>query len=205
MFTQGIQIDWSAVRQKLQASQQALERTMSIDPERLEALFAERARKLMERHRGKVAGVATTTVLAFAEGSEKFAIDIAQIVEVLPLPPVTPLPGALPEVLGLVNLRGEFLTVVGIGRLLGIERERDAAAGSYLLVLRGDNRRLGLRVDAVDRIQPLRLDNLTPPPRGEDRPAAAETVPIKGVSPDEALIVIDGPAIVASFTDKGKS
>lgn len=190
-------------REKLQASQKALEGTMSLDPERLEALFQDRARKLMERHLDKNAdGDAATTVLVFAEGPEKYAIDLEHIADVSPLPSVTSLPGAAPEVLGLVNLRGEFLAVVGLDRLLGIGREKDAAAG-YLLVLRGDSARVGLRVDTVDRIQSLRLENLSPPPRGADQPTDAGAMHIKGVSPDKALIVIDGRAIVARFMDKG--
>lgn len=203
MTAHGNQIDWSVVRQKLQASQRALEQTMSFDPEQLDALFQKRARKLRERHLDKDVDIAATTVLVFAEGPEKYAIDLNQIAEVSPLPPFTPLPEAAPEVLGLVNLRGEFLTVVAIDRLLGIERKKEADDG-YLLVLRRDDTRLGLRVDAVDQIQSLRLDNMSPPPRAADR-ATDAAKHIKGVSADDTLIVIDGPTIIARFVDKGDS
>jgi|GEM_PF-1832808 len=205
MTTQASQIDWTAVRRKLQRNQQALERTMSMDPERIEAVFRERARKLMERHLDREPDVAANSVLVFAEGREKYAIDVTTVAEVLPFLSVTPLPEASPEVLGLVNLRGEFLMVVGLDRLLGVERENNTARGGYLLVLRGDNARLGLRVDAVERIQSLWLDELSPPPRGVDGATGDGAVCIKGVSADEALIVIDGRTIVSHFLNTGES
>lgn len=205
MTTQGTPIDWTAVRQKLQHGQRALERTLSLDPERFEELLQERARKLMERHLDRKPDVAAKTVLVFADGPGKYAIDVETVAEVLPFPSATPLPEASPAVLGLVNLRGEFLTVVDLGRLLGTEeRENDGPAG-YLLVLRRDDARLGLRVDAVDRIQPLRLDDLSPPPRRADLPTDNGAVRIKGVSAAEKLIVIDGGAIVSHFLHTGDS
>ncbi|MGH6662395.1 MAG: chemotaxis protein CheW [Rhodospirillales bacterium] len=204
MTTQATQIDWTAVRRKLQRNQQALARAMSMDPERVEALFRERAQKLMERHLDREPDVAAETVLVFAEGREKYAIDVTTVAEVLPFLSATPLPEASPEVLGLVNLRGEFLTVINLARLLGTQQENDGRGG-FLLVLRGDDARLGLRVDAVERIQSLRLDNLSPPPRGADRATGDGAVYIKGISTEETLIVIDGSAIVSDFLNTGDS
>ena len=204
MTTQATQIDWTAVRRKLQQNQQALARTISMDPERVEALFRERAQKLMERHLDREPDVAAETVLVFAEGREKYAIDVTTVAEVLPFLSATPLPEASPEVLGLVNLRGEFLTVINLARLLGTQQENDGRGG-YLLVLRGDDARLGLRVDAVERIQSLRLDNLSPPPRGADRATGDGAVYIKGISTEETLIVIDGNAVVSDFLNTGDS
>lgn len=202
MTTQATQIDWTAVRRKLQRNQQALEQTMSMDPERVEALFRERARKLMERHLDREPDVAAETVLVFAEGPEKYAIDVATVAEVLPFLSATPLPEASPEVLGLVNLRGEFLTVLGLARLLGTQQENDGRGGN-LLVLRSDDARLGLRVDAVERIQSLRLDELSPPPHRADRGTGKGAVYIKGISAAGALIVIDSSAIVSHFLHTG--
>lgn len=204
MTTHATQIDWTAVRRKLQRSQQALEQTMSMDPERVEALFRERARKLMERHLDREPDVAAETVLVFAEGREKYAIDVATVAEVLPFSSATPLPEASPEVLGLVNLRGEFLTVLDLARVLGTQQENDGRGG-YLLVLRGDDTRLGLRVDAVERIQSLRRDELSPPPHGTDRGTGKGAVYIKGISTAETLIVIDGSAVVSDFLNTGDS
>jgi len=204
MTTQATQIDWTAVRRRLRRDQQALERSKSMDPERLEALFRERARKLMERHLNREPDVAGETVLVFAEGREKYAIDVAAVAEAVPFLSATPLPAASPEVLGLINLRGEFLTVVSLARLLGTQQEDDEQNG-YLLVLRVGDARLGLRVGTVERIQSLRLDELSPPPDGADRGTSDGAVYIKGVSADDALIVIDGSTIVSHFLNAGES
>lgn len=204
MATPGTRIDWTAVRRKLERSQQALERTMSMDPERAEALFRERARKLMERRRDRKSDVASKTVLAFADGPERYAIDAESVAEVVPFSTATPLPESPPEVLGLINLRGEFLTALDLARLLGIETE-NAGRGGYLLVLRSDDARLGVRVDAVERIQSLRLDNLSPPPRDAGRARGDGAACIKGIAAAETRIVVDGGAIVSHFLKPGDS
>jgi purine-binding chemotaxis protein CheW len=203
MTTERMQIDWADVRQKLERNRQALERTMALEPERFEHLLRQRARRLMERHLAGGVDRLGSPVLVFTLSAQACAVALAEISEVLPHQEPTPLPGGPPGALGLINMRGEFLTVIDLARLLAIDRDIDGNA-EYMLILNRDGLRLAAPVDAVDRIQNIRLDDLSPPPTPDSStdPGAAY---IKGVSTEQALIVIDGGAIVSQFMNVGES
>jgi chemotaxis protein histidine kinase CheA len=60
-------------------------------------------------------------------GAERYAVELTAVREVLVAPAPTPLPGAPPTVLGVVNLRGEVVPVLDTAALLGAERQGRAA------------------------------------------------------------------------------
>ena len=64
--------------------------------------------------------------LAFRLGEERLVCSVERIVESLPLPPVTRVPGTKPFILGLANVRGVFI---------GRHRCRPRAAGPFILSL----------------------------------------------------------------------
>jgi purine-binding chemotaxis protein CheW len=53
-----------------------------------------------------------TQWLTFLLGDEKYAVKVVQVQEVLRYTPIAPVPGAPMEVLGIINLRGNVVTVV---------------------------------------------------------------------------------------------
>ena len=67
--------------------------------------------------------------------------------EIVQVRQLTRLPGALPWVAGLLNLRGMVLTVLDVSLRLGA-----AASAGPVLVVEVEGRRLGLRVEAVEAV-----------------------------------------------------
>jgi len=55
-------------------------------------------------------------------GLRRLASGFDEVVEILPLPPVTPVPGAQPWMLGVANVRGNLLPVVDLKQFLEGER-----------------------------------------------------------------------------------
>ena len=55
-------------------------------------------------------------------GSHRLASGFDEVVEILPLPPVTPVPGAQPWMLGVANIRGSLLPIVDLKQFLEGER-----------------------------------------------------------------------------------
>jgi chemotaxis signal transduction protein len=87
-------------------------------------------------------------VLAFDVGGAPFACRLGSVREILPLPPLTPLPGAPPGILGVVAVRGRVIAVLdGADRWGG-----DGGADAMLLVLEHRGRWLGVRCGEVDRV-----------------------------------------------------
>jgi purine-binding chemotaxis protein CheW len=81
--------------------------------------------------------------------SEVYAIPVEHVNEVTWLGAITAVPGSLPEMLGVRNLRGRILPVVDLALLLGITR---AAPPTRLLVAEAGGRDAGFAIDKVTEV-----------------------------------------------------
>lgn len=96
----------------------------------------------LQLHKGDWAGV------IFRLGEDHLVCSVDHIHEFLPLPTVTPVPGAKPWLLGLSNIRGDLMTVVDLAGFLTGERSPTTMRTRLLTAsLRG--RPIGLMVDEV--------------------------------------------------------
>jgi purine-binding chemotaxis protein CheW len=87
--------------------------------------------------------------LVFRVGAERFAIDLAAVEEAIELPSVHHLPEMPDHLLGVFELRARLVPIYSPERVLRVALGSDAAA---VLVLRANDRRLGLAVDDVDDV-----------------------------------------------------
>jgi chemotaxis-related protein WspB len=77
--------------------------------------------------------------LKFRIGSESYALDAAQIAEVLPLVQITRVPQAPIGVAGLINYRGRFVPVVDLSELMFGEPARPHISTRLILVRYGEH------------------------------------------------------------------
>lgn len=80
-------------------------------------------------------------------GSERFALPVSAVREVVAGSPVTPLPGAPAAVRGLANVHGVLVTVVSAPLLLGLS---SGPPCEWLIVLTMHGSRVGIEVDEVE-------------------------------------------------------
>jgi purine-binding chemotaxis protein CheW len=125
--------------------------------------------------------------LAFVLEGECYAVPLTNVREIVKVPPLTELPRASPQLLGVMNLRGEVMPVYDLKhrlRLVDVPAVRagpDAAPpprAARIIVVRdlldGVEGSAGLWVDAVRDVVRLRPSTLEPPPPGVatgERPA----------------------------------
>ncbi len=115
-------------------------------------------------------------LLCFQVGERLFALDIMVIGEILRNQTVTPVPGAPGHVLGVVNLRGELLPAVDLGRMLGCSPGQPGGdRETKLVVVRAGGRSAGLLVDAVLEVVRVPCGELKPVPGAT---AAGETAAV---------------------------
>ena len=176
-------IDWNAVKERIAQNQAAADEAQIGDPVRTAAIFEQRAKRLAERRTTASPDAVGLHVLTFALGAQVYAIEHAEIAEVLPLTGLTPVPGAAPELIGVVNLRGEILPVIDLTRLLETAGDTKFDQG-YILVLR--RQEIGLRVDAVSQIRKFSTAEIdTGLTLTEDRSKRY----LKGITRDTTLIL----------------
>jgi purine-binding chemotaxis protein CheW len=143
---------------------------------------------------------AVSRLLLFRVGTLVCAADLDVVREILPRLEATRIPGAMPFVAGLVNIRGQLITVVEGWRALGQPEAEGGAvsegAGTTILVATGERQRLiGLTVDEVVDLMTVAAAELEP------REALAGVDPILvravGRRAGQAFVVLDTDALLA--------
>ena len=142
---------------------------------------------------------AVSRLLLFRVGTLVCAADLDVVREILPRLETTRIPGAMPFVAGLVNVRGQLITVVEGWRALGqpeAEGGAAAATGTTILIAVGENRRLlGLAVDDVVDLMTVAAGTLEP----REALAGVDPILVRAVGRREgrAFVVLDTDALLA--------
>jgi chemotaxis signal transduction protein len=107
---------------------------------------------------------------------------------------VTWLPSAVPELLGIVGLRGALLPVYDLGMLLGCPR---GAAPRWLLVTAG--MAVGLAFDSFDGYLRVRPETIVPEVRGESGPRHVREV----LQSEIARPIVHLPSVIQTIKSRG--
>lgn len=99
-------------------------------------------------------------LLVFRVGSERFAVELSAVAEVIATPAVQPVPDAPPTLLGITMLRGELVPIHDLRPLL------HAGAGSMggALLFSRDGRTIGLAIDDIHDALVIQEHELRPAP-----------------------------------------
>src|SRR3954467_13874853 len=93
--------------------------------------------------------------LAFRLGGDSYAVPSGEVREILKLPPVTEVPRAPSDVIGVVSVRGLLVTIIDLKLRLHASPAEIGKRGRILLVMGADAEVIGLYVDEV--LQVFRL------------------------------------------------
>ena len=127
--------------------------------------------------------------VTFRLENETYGINVMQVREVLRYSEIAPVPGAPSYVIGIINLRGNVVTVVDTRERFGLP-STDITDNTRIVILETDNQVVGILVDAVSEVVYLRQSEIESAPNvGNDENARY----IQGVSHknDELLILIE--------------
>jgi purine-binding chemotaxis protein CheW len=120
--------------------------------------------------------------LCFQIEEETYAHPVSQVREILDYLTPVPVPGAQHCVEGVLNIRGEIVTVVSGKHLLGLEQEnRDT---EHIIVLETSAGLVGISVDQVDKINMLNDEEMVPSERSN------ASSPVKGTLNHQQQLLI---------------
>lgn len=138
--------------------------------------------------------------MTFKLGDEFFAIDVAQVREVLEVSSITRVPTAPPYMRGLVNVRGQATPVVDLRLRFGLPPAEDTVHTRIIVMeleLDGELAVLGGIADSVHEVIELDPGAIDPPPRIAMR-WRAEFIQGMGRRGDDFLIILDVNAVFSS-------
>lgn len=126
--------------------------------------------------------------VTFRLAGETYGINVMQVQEVLRYSEVAPVPGAPAYVLGIINLRGNVVTVIDTRHRFGLT-PGEITDNTRIVIIEAENHVIGILVDSVAEVVYLRESEIeTAPSVGNEDSAKF----IQGVchKNDELLILV---------------
>ncbi|AJQ95166.1 chemotaxis protein CheW [Gynuella sunshinyii] len=127
--------------------------------------------------------------VTFRLDNETYGINVMQVQEVLRYTEIAPVPGAPSYVLGIINLRGNVVTVIDTRERFGLP-STEVTDNTRIVIIEADEQVVGILVDAVAEVVYLRQSEIeTAPNVGNEESAKF----IQGVchKNDELLILVE--------------
>ncbi|NQZ22334.1 MAG: chemotaxis protein CheW [Colwellia sp.] len=127
--------------------------------------------------------------VTFKLNSETYGINVMQVQEVLRYSEIAPVPGAPLYVLGIINLRGNVVTVIDTRQRFGLESS-DVTDNTRIVIIEAEKQVIGILVDSVAEVVYLKASDIDEAPNVGNEDSARF---IQGVSnrEGELLILVD--------------
>jgi purine-binding chemotaxis protein CheW len=145
---------------------------------------------------------AKTKVVIFSIGATRLAVPARNLVEILPLSHIHAVPGCPAVIEGVINVRGDIISVIRLGDLLGLDHVTEQR-GAAILLGRGTSLESGLRVDRVLDVLDIPEEQIQAPPESLLPSLRAVTTGLF-TARDQAVVLLDldrvfeSPALEAS-------
>lgn len=181
--------DWDEIHRRLEAAREALSRETT--PEEEKRILKARAAALARDSLRKETTEGHLEILEFLLAYERYGIEMSWVRETCPLKDLTPLPCTPPFVLGLINVRGEIVSVVDLKRFFDLP-ERGLTDLNKVVIVHGDDMTFGILADEILGVRSIPGDTVQP------------TLPtltgireeyLKGIT-GERTIILDGSRIL---------
>lgn len=132
--------------------------------------------------------------LTFYCCDQVFGMDIRQVVQIIGIPPVTPLPESSPHMRGVASVRDEMIPVVDLRVRLGKEAVA-VSEKSCLVVTNVQDHSIGILVDAISNVETILPEEICPPPRQDGHNAEYLTGIVKR---NTVILLVDVDALLTA-------
>ncbi len=126
-------------------------------------------------------------LVTFRLQDESYGINVMQVQEVLRVSEIAPVPGAPVYVLGIINLRGNVVTVIDTRTRFGLPTT-EIDDSSRIVIIESDKQVVGILVDSVAEVVELRSSEIDSAPNVGNEESSRY---IQGVATrDENLLIV---------------
>ncbi|HWP60194.1 MAG TPA: chemotaxis protein CheW [Candidatus Acidoferrales bacterium] len=156
-------------------------------------ILKERAKELARGPGEKPAAEELVEVVEFLLARERYGVESFFVREIYPLRELTPVPCTPPFVRGIINVRGQILSVIDIKKFFDLP-ERGLTDLNKVIILRDAAMEFGILADSISGVRAIRADEIQPPLATLTGIRAQY---LKGVA-REGLVVLDAAKILAA-------
>ena len=126
--------------------------------------------------------------LNFSLAGEEYALPLAAVKEVIALPDITAVPYTPPHFLGIMNLRGQVISVMDLRLKLNVKS--DKSQETAVIICESEGHSIGMVVSSVNSVLALSTDHIAGKPSGD---SSKRTAYLAGVlkTADKLILLMD--------------
>ena len=152
-------INWKEIRSRLELANTEFERGFQPTDEERDRILKERAKIYSHELEAKEEEVQYVEVLEFLLAHEMYGVELKYVREVYPLKELTPIPEIPAFVLGIVNVRGEILSVIDIKKFFDLP-EKGLTDLNRVIILHSDDMEFGILADSIIGVRNILLSEI---------------------------------------------
>lgn len=187
--------DWGAIYRRLEAVQTTLERGWTPTLEKKKQILQARAKVLAQEPVKEEAARKALEVVEFLLAHETYSIESLYVREVYPLKELTPLPGTPSFVLGVINVRGQILSVIDLKKFFDLP-ERGLTDLNRVIIISNEHMEFGLLADALLGVRSLPLTDVQP---SLPTLTGIREEYLRGIT-DERVVILDAEKLLSDKT-----
>ncbi|MBF8277280.1 MAG: chemotaxis protein CheW [Candidatus Brocadiaceae bacterium] len=153
-------IDWAEAHRRIEIAGNALEHDFQPRKEESERILQARAKTLSAEYRAPKSGE-SIDVVEFHLASERYAVAAQYVRAVCPLSDLTKIPCTPSFVLGIINVHGQFLSVIDIKKYFNFPPKKIEGAHK-VIILCSDEMEFGIVADNVTGVRRVFLSEMQP-------------------------------------------
>jgi len=185
-------IDWAEVRARLDAARAAGEQAWTPGADETKRILRDRALALAAEPSETQTLADSIEVVEFLLAHERYAVESSWVREVYPLENLTPLPCTPTFVLGIVNLRGEIVSVIDVRKFFDLP-QTGLLDLNKVIVLESGNMVFGILADVILGVRRIPLAEIQP---SLPTLTGIREKYLKGITP-ERTVVLDAGKLLA--------
>ena len=159
--TKATSIEWSKVYHRLENARAALERGFTPALQKDKEVLKARAKALAREPKRKEETETSIQVIEFLLAYESYAVESAYVREVYPLKELTPMPGMPSFVFGIINVRGQILSIIDIKKFFDLP-EKGLGDLKKVIIVRAHEMELGILADVIVGVRSIPQNQIQP-------------------------------------------
>jgi purine-binding chemotaxis protein CheW len=184
-------IDWADIRSRIESARGAIERGWIPTLEEKIKILKKRAQDIAQEPK-KEEVEEYIKVVEFLLAYERYGIESSYVRVVYPLKEFTPLPCTPPFVLGIINVRGQILSVIDIKKFFDLP-EKGLSDLNKVIIVQSDEMEFGILADVILGVHNVLLSKLQP---SLPTLTGIREEYLKGVT-DERVVILDAEKILS--------
>lgn len=180
------------LRERLEKIQAQIKKGFELSPEEKGEILRARALELAREGGEKEKDETHLEVVEFLLANERYALELDFIREIYPLKEFTSLPCTPDFVLGIINIRGQILSIIDLKKFFGLP-EKGFTDLDRILILRSNEKEFGILADEIVGVQSIAISNIQP---SLPTLSGVRDKYLKGVT-GERIVILNGERILS--------